>query len=517
MDFIIVFIILGTISYLLIQNSAAKATKTPIWLLWLALMSPAFIWTTWKLIYTEDQAIPQIILIIPLFLSPLLYLWLIEIGKPTPEEKEEKKGYKKEEKEEYKKDAPNNLDLLEEKEQVRPITNEEEKELRDCFPWGIYYLQKIDYLPQIILCTGKLRTVPENAYKTIKKNIEKVFNDRFLLIFQETLQGQPFFALIPNPHAKSNQAKIVSPSEKLTRPQFALGLLLLTFITTTIVGTGFTLTFENTDTSFYNALIKEISSNPSLLLQGLPYSLSLIGILGVHELSHYLVSIYYRIRTTLPYFIPFPLFLGTFGAFISVKSPTPHRKALFDVAIAGPLGGLLVTIPVLVWGFAFSDVVNLPEATTTQIFNFETLDPRFSCLLAILSKLALGSHLIPGKGIALHPMAIAGYIGLIITALNLMPVGQLDGGHTIHAMFGQGKGILIGQITRFLMFGFALVRQEFLFWAIILLFMPLATQPALNDVTELNNWRDFLGLMCLVLLIFILLPLPPTVALWLNI
>jgi membrane-associated protease RseP (regulator of RpoE activity) len=98
-----------------------------------------------------------------------------------------------------------------------------------------------------------------------------------------------------------------------------------------------------------------------------------------------------------------------------------------------------------------------------------------------------------------------------------MPVGQLDGGHMVHAMFGQGKALIIGQITRILVIMLAVVRGEFLLWAIILIFMPVTDQPALNDVTELDNGRDFLGLLALVLLIVILLPLPPTVAQWLNI
>lgn len=515
MESLILFILLGTISYIVIKRSVGTVTKTPLWLLWLVLMSPPLIWTGWRVINNNGKTIPSLLIILPLFLSPLLYLWLVEIGKPEQQIKDSSPNLESS----FTLETANNP-VKENK--VRPITNEEEKDLRDCFPWGIYYLQKIDYFPQAIICLGKLRTIPENAYKTVKSNVENVFNDRFLVIFQESIQGQPFFALIPNPYAKSKQQKSTAETEKLTRPFFALGLLLMTLITTTFIGTGFVLNSEinvlieqKENVTFYNLLFEKLISNPSLLLKGLPYSLSLILILGVHELSHYLLAVYYRIKTTLPYFMPIPFFLGTFGAFISIKSPTPHRKALFDVAIAGPLGGFLVTIPVLIWGLAWSNVVNISEST--NMLSFEALDPRFSCLLGILSKIALGSQLIPGKAIALHPMAIAGYIGLIITALNLMPVGQLDGGHIVHGMFGQGKAVIIGQITRFLMFGLAFARQEFLFWAILLFFMPIADQPALNDVTELDNKRDFLGLMSLLLLILILLPLPPTIAQWLNI
>lgn len=513
MEFFILFIVLGTISYLVIKRSVNNATTTPIWLLWLVLMSPAFIWIFWRLINPEEKSIPIILVIVPLLLSPLIYLWLIVRGKPQKK---------------IKTSSLNSDQILDENDQSpqltnkRPITTEEEKNLRDCFPWGIYYLQKIDYLPQAIVCLGKLKTIPENAYKTVKSNVENVFNDRYLVIFQESLQGQPFFALIPNPYAKSKQKNSANPDEKLTRPWLALGLLLLTLITTNFVGVGFSLQSEiqslmvhTKNATFSNILFNQIISEPSLFLKGLPYSLSLILILGVHELSHYLLAVYYRMKTTLPYFMPIPFFLGTFGAFISLKSPTPNRKALFDVAIAGPLGGFVVTIPVLIWGLALSDVVDISKSTS--ILNFEALNPRFSCLFAILTKMALGSNFIPNTAIALSPMAIAGFIGLIITALNLMPIGQLDGGHIVHAMFGQGKGIIIGQITRLLMFVLAFIHQEFLLWAIILFFMPVADQPALNDVTELDDKRDFLGLISLALLVIILLPLPPTIAQWLNI
>jgi membrane-associated protease RseP (regulator of RpoE activity) len=117
----------------------------------------------------------------------------------------------------------------------------------------------------------------------------------------------------------------------------------------------------------------------------------------------------------------------------------------------------------------------------------------------------------------MHPLAIAGYIGLIITALNLLPVGQLDGGHIVHAMYGQRTAIVIGQITRILVFLLALSRSDLLLWAILLFFFPLVDQPALNDVSELDNGRDILGLLALGLLIIILLPVPTAVAHWLNI
>ncbi|MBL1208636.1 site-2 protease family protein [Geminocystis sp. GBBB08] len=497
MELIILFLFLSTISYMVIKQNISKITTTPIWLLWLSLMIPPLIWAGWYILNPSQNSMPSFLVLIPLLISPILYIWLIQRGKIPPTESKDKSSLEK-----LEKTLKESESTQEEKTKPpNPINAQEEKALRDCFPWGVYYLQKIDYLPQGILCMGKLMTAPEKAYPIVKGNLEKVFQDRFLIIFQETLQGQPFFALVPNPYSDTLPQKL--PQEKLIRPGMALFLLLLTLLTTTIIGAEIS-----------GVQVSELETNPFLILQGLPYSLCLIAILGVHELSHYLFAIYYQIRTTLPYFIPLPFFLGTFGAFISIKSPMPHRQAVFDVAIAGPVGGFLVTIPVLVWGLAYSEIVPMPEKM--NILNFTALDPRFSLLFSIISKIVLGSKLVADQAISLHPAAVAGYIGLIITALNLMPVGQLDGGHMVHAMFGQGKALIIGQITRLLVIILALVRTEFLLWAIILIFMPVTDQPALNDVTELDNTRDILGLLALVLLIAILLPLPPTVAQWLS-
>ena len=483
--------ILGGFTYFIVKRSVAKITTTPVWLIWLVLMTPALIWTGWTLIYGQDTPMPAFLLIGPFVICPFLYWWLVQKGRVTPQESSpsplEKANLVLE-----------NIDNPAPKNDLKPITAEEEKSLRDCFPWGIYYLQNIDYRPQAILCRGKLRAVPEEAYQVIKNNVEKVFGDRFLLLFQESFQGQPFFALVANPWQQKTET---IETEKVTRPFLALGLLLLTILTTTVVGAGLS-----------GITTQQLENNSSLLLQGLPYSLGLIAILGLHEFSHYFTAVKYKIKTTLPYFIPIPFFLGTFGAFIQMRSPVPTRKALFDVAVAGPLGGIIIAIPLLFWGLSLSEIV--PLTNQSSLLTFQSLNPQFSFFLSIVAKLALGSNLIAGKAIHLHPLAVAGYVGIIVTALNLMPVGQLDGGHIVHAMYGQKTAIIIGQLTRLFMFILALVQPDFLLWAIILLLMPVSDQPALNDVTELDNKRDLLGLFSLALLLSILLPLPEAVARW---
>lgn len=477
-------LLLGLATYFIVQRSVASITKTPVWILWLVMMMPAFIWSGWVWIYGEERRMPLALLLGPFVICPILYWWLIHLGRrePTPEEAQASTN-----------PAANQAGNLEtEKPEVRPLTKEEEATLRNCFPWGIYYLQNLEYRPQAVICRGSLRSNPEVAYKTIRENIEARFGDRFYIVFQEGLNDKPFFALVPNPQAHP-EAK--QQAQKVTRPILALGLLLVTLLTTTRIGAEIAGVTE-----------AAVKANVAALLQGLPYALSLMTILGIHELGHYLTARYYKIRTTLPYFIPVPFFLGTFGAFIQMRSPMPNRKALFDVAIAGPLAGFVVTLPILIWGLVHSSVV--PIAARSGMLNFDSFNPRFSLLMALLSKLVLGSALTANTAIDLHPVAVAGYLGVIVTALNLMPVGQLDGGHIIHAMFGQQASVAIGQIARLLMLGLSLVQPGFLLWAIFLFLMPINDEPALNDVTELNNVRDFCGLLALGLLIAIILPLP---------
>jgi membrane-associated protease RseP (regulator of RpoE activity) len=418
-----------------------------------------------------------------LIISPILYWVLFQLGRrPTPATQAEPGTTQPQ------------LTInptVESVASVRPIQPDEEAKLRNCFPWSLYYLQDIEYRPQAVICKGQLRTDATAAYQQVKENIEAEFGDRFLVMLQEGFNGKPIFVLVPN----TQLAKYQRTSEKLTRPGLALALLFGTLITTTWVGARIA-----------GVEIEQLRQNLSLLLRGLPYALALLTILGIHELGHYITARRYKIRATLPYFIPMPLFLGTFGAFIQMRSPVPNRKALFDISVAGPLAGFIATLPILAWGLANSTIIPLTEQS--GLFNPDSLDPRYSILLALISKLVLGNELISKTAIDLHPVAFAGLLGLVVTALNLVPVGQLDGGHIIHAMFGQRNAIIIGQIARFLLLLLAFVQPGFLLWAIILIFVPLIDEPALNDVTELNNQRDILGILSIALLILIVLPVP---------
>ncbi|HEY9699583.1 MAG TPA: site-2 protease family protein [Trichocoleus sp.] len=482
-------LLFGLITYFIVQHSVANLTRTPVWLLWLVMMIPILIWTGW-VVLRGDTPMPFSLLITPFFVCSILYWMLVQWGRSVPPGSEQKTAQSQ---------TQEAITVVEPKSAVRAIDREEEANLQNCFPWSVYYLQNIEHRPQALICRGQLRTSPEAAYSTIQKNVEAQFKDRFLVVFQEGLNGKPFFALVPNPYAKSvSQSATAATQAKITRPGLALGLLLATFLTTMLAG----VLMSRPD--------PQLPSSPSELLAGLPYALSLLTILGIHELGHYWVARRHQIRATLPYFIPVPpagIFpFGTFGAFIQLRSPIPNRKALFDVGIAGPLAGFIATIPILLWGLAHSTPIPLSEQS--GLLNMASFKPTASLLLALLSKAALGSQVTAETALKLHPLAIAGCLGLVVTALNLMPVGQLDGGHIVHAMFGQRLGAVIGQIARFLVLGLSFVQQELLFWAILLFLMPVVDEPALNDVSELDNRRDFLGLVALGLLVIIILPAP---------
>jgi len=489
-------IILAPIAYWVVDRSVKGKTNTPVWLCWLVIMMPSLIWTAWSYAFGEEQPLPFSVYLFPLIVCPLLYGWLVQRGRiekmsPTPTPKEEP--------------IPVTTKTMANTPPPRPINSQEEATLRNCFPWNIYYLQNIDYRPQAIFCRGKLKTIPKKAYDEIKDNVEQAFGDRFFLIFQESFKGKPFFALVPNPEAKTAEKGQLQQDSRIA---FALTMFLITLLTTTVAG----VTIEGSTT-------EELLSNPGLFVQGLTYSLPLLLIIALQKFSHYFVAAYYQIRTTLPYFIPFPFLLdsfslGTLGAIVQRRSPIPNRKALFDTAIVGSLSGLLVIIPVLLWGLSLSEVVPLEQAS---VFDIQAQNPRLSLFLSLISKLALGSALTADMGIQLHPLATAGCVGLFITAINLIPIGQLDGGHIIHAVFGQKMAIAVGQITRILALFFALIHPYFWVWTIIMWLIPLIDQPALNDVTELDHKRDIAGLLALALLIMIVLPLPDAIASWLNV
>jgi len=240
---------------------------------------------------------------------------------------------------------------------------------------------------------------------------------------------------------------------------------------------------------------------PSQFMAGVPYAAALLAILGVHEMGHYVVARRHGVDVTPPYFIPVPMGLGTFGAFIQMRSIIRSRRAIFDIGIAGPLAGLVVAIPALYFGLRTSALADGPSDVGVHSGS--------SFLLALIYQFARGGEL-GDVVVRLSPVAFAGWIGLFITALNLLPVGQLDGGHIAYGLFGRRHARTIGVVTFFAMVALGLtVWPGLLTWALLLaLIAGFSHMPALDDVTPPDGKRFALGALAFAILVMILIPLP---------
>jgi membrane-associated protease RseP (regulator of RpoE activity) len=238
------------------------------------------------------------------------------------------------------------------------------------------------------------------------------------------------------------------------------------------------------------------------LLDGLPYAAALLGILAAHEMGHYLTARRVGAPTSLPYFLPMPLGFGTFGAVINMAAPPRNRRHLLAIAAAGPLAGLAVAIPVLLIGLSLSRVEPLPAAG-------EFMMEGNSLLYAGLKFMVFGQWLpTNGVDVMIHPVAFAGWAGLLVTGLNLLPAGQLDGGHIVYALLGErwSRVVLWGVLA--VLAALAFLWQGWILWvALILIFGRMRVAP-LDDVTPLTTAQRALALLMLAVFILVFAPIP---------
>jgi membrane-associated protease RseP (regulator of RpoE activity) len=241
--------------------------------------------------------------------------------------------------------------------------------------------------------------------------------------------------------------------------------------------------------------------NPIDLLKGIPFSLTLMLILGTHEFGHFYYSQKHKVEATLPYFIPAPTFIGTFGAFIKMKSPVKKRDALLQIGASGPIAGFLVAVPALIIGLNMSEVIEMsPE--------FGGIILGDSILMKMLTS-AIHPNLSASQDIMLHPIAFAGWIGLLVTMLNLLPIGQLDGGHVAYAMLGEKHG-LFAKIAFAALIPLSLFSLNWLVWAVlILIVMRTTSHPPVQDLhIPLSQNNKLIGYVCLVIFILCFIPAP---------
>lgn len=281
-------------------------------------------------------------------------------------------------------------------------------------------------------------------------------------------------------------------------------LFVLTFLSTSFAG----LFYVAGDIGF--PLFRAVLAHPGLLLLGLPFSVPLICILLAHELGHYLACRRYQIQCTPPYFIPAPITLvGTFGAFIKIKSQFANKRALFDVGISGPLAGFVFTLPALWIGISLSRIIPKSVIPSGQLFFGEPL------LFKLLGALILG-YSPSTQDMAAHPIAMAGWFGLLVTSLNLMPIWQLDGGHIAYAILGPSlqKKISIGFLSILIMLSFlGWPTPSYLLFAVLVMILGARVgfyhPPPLNE-TDLGPGRRIMGLVAFLVLVLSFTPVPIT-------
>jgi membrane-associated protease RseP (regulator of RpoE activity) len=283
-------------------------------------------------------------------------------------------------------------------------------------------------------------------------------------------------------------------------PRTNVLLFLLTVLTTIVTGAFLERPELVTD---FRAFIHDPLG---IVLAGLPFSISLMSILLFHEFGHYLASRYHGVDVSLPYFIPAPPGLspfGTFGAFIKSRSAFLNRKQLLDVAAAGPLSGLAVAIVVMVIGIAGSSVDSIPSDQSFMYFGE-------SLLFRLMTFLVKGP--IPdGSGLFISPVAFAGWVGILVTMFNLLPLGQLDGGHISYALFGRYQAVIaylfiLGLvIMSFFWFGWIL-------WIFIGFILRPAHPPTVVDELPLGSGRKLVGALCILAFVICFIPVPISLA-----
>jgi membrane-associated protease RseP (regulator of RpoE activity) len=244
----------------------------------------------------------------------------------------------------------------------------------------------------------------------------------------------------------------------------------------------------------------DMGSVEAALVSGLPYSITLMAILLVHEFGHYFAARSFGVRSTLPYFIPFPSLVGTMGAVIKTKSPIPHRRALFYIGIMGPMPGFILSLAAVVVGIYLSDVRPFRAGSEGGFI----LGSSF--LVAMIIKIIHGG--IPaGYQIFLSPCARAGWFGFLITSLNLMPIGQLDGSHILYALVG-GKQLFFGWVSLVILIVLSFIWEGWIVWIIMTLVLLMVGHPEVPPGKGLSGMEKVLGWVCMVILFLTFVPVP---------
>ncbi|OKH36393.1 site-2 protease family protein [[Phormidium ambiguum] IAM M-71] len=362
-----------------------------------------------------------------------------------------------------------------------PIPENDLKVIKGIFGIDSFFVTETIPYQEGAIFKGNLRGEAEATHNKLSAALQERLGDRYRLFMIENPEGKPTIVVLPS----TNDPKISTLSQKL----LAIVLLVAT-IATSLETAGFFLGFD-----FYN--------NLNRIQEVLPIAAGIMAILFAHEIGHFIMAKRHNIRLSLPYFIP-AWQLGSFGAITRFESILPNRKVMFDVALAGPATGGLVSLLMLIVGLTLSHEGSFFQVPA-EFF-------QGSILVGTLAKVVLGSAL-QKPLVDVHPLTIIGWLGLVITALNTMPAGQLDGGRIVHAIYGRKIASRVTLATFIFLAIAAFANPIAIYWAIIILFLQRDLErPSLNEISEPDDARAALGLLALFLMITTLIPLTPGIA-----
>ncbi len=365
--------------------------------------------------------------------------------------------------------------------EILPIPEEDLSAIKGIFGIDTFFATETIAYQEGAIFKGNLRGDAETVFNRLTKSLHERLGDKYRLFLVENTDAKPVVIVLPS----RNQPRPMTLPQKV----FAVILLVAT-LATSLEASGILLNFD-----FF--------ANPEKFQQALPIAAGLLVVLVAHEIGHWVLAHRHQVRLSWPYFLP-AVQIGSFGAITRFESVLPNRKVLFDIALAGPAAGGIVSLLMLVVGLLLSH--------QGSFFQLPNEFFQGSILVGSLARVVLGSAL-QSSLVDVHPLVVIGWLGMVITALNLMPAGQLDGGRIVQAIYGRKTAGRTTLATLILLGLVALGNPLAMYWAIVILFLQRDLErPSLNEISEPDDARAALGLLALFLMVATLLPLTPGLA-----
>lgn len=364
---------------------------------------------------------------------------------------------------------------------VIPIPEEDLSAIRGIFGIDTFFATETIPYQEGVICKGNLRGEPEAVFERLTASLQAKVGERYRLFLVDNLEDKPVVIVLPSRNGP--------PTTTLPQKILAVLLLLLTIATSLETG-GLLLNFD-----FFGT--------PERFPEALPIAVGILAVLTIHEIGHRLFARRYQVKLSPPFFLP-TLQIGAFGAITRFESLLQNRKILFDISIAGPAAGGIVSLLMLLVGLLLSHPGSLFQMPS-EFF-------QGSILVGTLARVVLGKA-VQQPLVDVHPLTVIGWLGLVITALNLMPAGQLDGGRIVQAIYGRKTAGRTTTATLIVLAIASFANPLALYWAIVIVFLQRDLErPSLNELTEPDDARAALGLLALFLMIVTLLPLTPSLA-----